>query len=92
MLPSFRDDLFKKEHKHAKGVVRQVDPKKIIYLKQVLMGEKGRTSPDQITYSERGNIQGAQFYAVAAKVYEKAKQNGLGQEIPTGWFLQDVRD
>jgi alanine dehydrogenase len=30
---------------------------------------QGRTSRDQITYSERGNIQGAQFHAVATVVY-----------------------
>ena len=53
---------------------------------------KGRTSPDQITYSERGNLQGTQFHAVAGKVYELAKQAGLGREIPTEWFLQDIRD
>ncbi|HLH95826.1 MAG TPA: hypothetical protein VKW08_12000 [Xanthobacteraceae bacterium] len=53
---------------------------------------KGRTSADQITYSERGNLQGAQFYAVAGKVYELAKCAGLGREIPTEWFLQDIRN
>jgi hypothetical protein len=35
---------------------------------------------------------GAQFEAVAAQVYEKARDKGLGQEIPTDWFLQDTRD
>jgi ornithine cyclodeaminase/alanine dehydrogenase-like protein (mu-crystallin family) len=53
---------------------------------------KGRSSADQITYSERGNLQGAQFHAVAGKVYELAKGAGLGREIPTEWFLQDIRD
>jgi ornithine cyclodeaminase/alanine dehydrogenase-like protein (mu-crystallin family) len=53
---------------------------------------KGRTSRDEITYSERGNLQGAQFFAVAGKVYELAKQAGLGREIPTEWFLQDIRN
>ena len=52
----------------------------------------GRTSADQITYSERGNLQGAQFYAVAGKVYEAARRAGLGREIPTEWFLQDIRN
>ena len=52
----------------------------------------GRTSSEQITYSERGNIQGAQFHAVAAVVYEAARSRGLGREIPTEWFLQDIRD
>ncbi|HXF53084.1 MAG TPA: thiamine pyrophosphate-dependent enzyme [Hyphomicrobiaceae bacterium] len=54
--------------------------------------KKGRTSPDQITYSERGNLQGAQFYAVAGRAYELARAQGLGHEIPTAWFLQDIRD
>jgi ornithine cyclodeaminase/alanine dehydrogenase-like protein (mu-crystallin family) len=53
---------------------------------------RGRTSPDQITFSERGNIQGAQFHAVAGKVYEMAAARGLGREIPTSWFLQDIRN
>jgi ornithine cyclodeaminase/alanine dehydrogenase-like protein (mu-crystallin family) len=53
---------------------------------------KGRTTPDQITYSERGNLQGAQFYAVAGKVYELVRRAGLGREIPTEWFLQDIRN
>jgi alanine dehydrogenase len=52
----------------------------------------GRTSPEHVTYSERGNIQGAQFHAVAAVVYEAALAQGLGREIPTDWFLQDIRD
>jgi hypothetical protein len=25
-------------------------------------------------------------------VYRKVKEQGLGQEIPTDWFLQDIRD
>ncbi len=52
----------------------------------------GRSSDTQITYSERGNIQGAQFYAVAGAVYEAAMRLGKGREIPTDWFLQDIRD
>jgi len=53
---------------------------------------KGRTDSGQITYSERGNLQGAQFFAVAGKIFEAAKRAGLGREIPTEWFLQDIRD
>jgi alanine dehydrogenase len=68
-------------------------PDKRITLADLVHGKvKGRTSADQITYSERGNLQGAQFYAVAGKVYEAAKRAGLGREIPTEWFLQDIRN
>jgi len=64
-----------------------------VFFADILSGaKKGRTSDKQITYSERGNIQGAQFFAVAGRVYELAKERGLGRELPTEWFLQDIRD
>jgi ornithine cyclodeaminase/alanine dehydrogenase-like protein (mu-crystallin family) len=64
-----------------------------VYLADLVEGRHpGRTSDDQITYAERGNLQGAQFYAVAARVYERAKAEGLGRTIPTEWLLQDIRD
>jgi ornithine cyclodeaminase/alanine dehydrogenase-like protein (mu-crystallin family) len=53
---------------------------------------EGRTSDEEITWSERGNLQGAQFYAVAGRVYELARREKLGYEIPTELFLQDIRD
>lgn len=53
---------------------------------------RGRTSRDQISYSERGNLQGNQFWALAGRIYELAKAQGVGREIPTDWFLQDIRD
>jgi alanine dehydrogenase len=68
-------------------------PDRRVTLADLVAGKvKGRSSPDQITYSERGNLQGAQFHAVAGKVYELAKRAGLGRGIPTEWFLQDIRD
>jgi ornithine cyclodeaminase/alanine dehydrogenase-like protein (mu-crystallin family) len=64
-----------------------------VSLADILTGQKkGRTARDQITYSERGNLQGAQFFAVGGVVYEAAKKAGLGREIPTEWFLQDIRN
>jgi ornithine cyclodeaminase/alanine dehydrogenase-like protein (mu-crystallin family) len=80
----------KKAGKRGHGVIAE---NRVVFLEELLMGQKtGRTSGTQITYSERGNIQGAQFFAVAAKVYELAKAKGLGREIPTDWLLQDIRD
>jgi alanine dehydrogenase len=68
-------------------------PDKRVTLADLAMGKvKGRTGRDQITYSERGNLQGAQFFAVAGKIYELAKRAGLGRKLPTEWFLQDIRD
>jgi len=85
--PKFGDG---RRNKKAHGITI---PEKRVTLADLVNGKaKGRTSADQITYSERGNLQGAQFYAVAANVYEMAKAEGLGFEIPTPLFLQDVRN
>ena len=80
----------KKKNKRAHGVAM---PDKVIYFADILEGtNRGRTSSSQITYSERGNLQGNQFHAVAGRTYELAKERGLGNEVPTEWFLQDIRD
>ena len=51
-----------------------------------------REGDGDITFSEQGNIQGAQFFAVAGLVYELARERELGRELPTSWFPQDIRD
>jgi len=84
------DFQMKRAGQRGHGVIAE---DRAIFLEELLSGKKkGRTSDKQITYSERGNIQGAQFFAVAGKVYELAKERGLGREIPTEWLLQDIRD
>jgi alanine dehydrogenase len=68
-------------------------PRKRVSLAAILDGSHpGRTSADEISYSERGNLQGAQFHAVAGRIYEAARAAGLGRELPTEWLLQDIRD
>jgi alanine dehydrogenase len=52
----------------------------------------GRTSPDDITFFINSGTQGLQFAAVAGRVYQLAKERGLGRSVPTEWFLQDIRD
>lgn len=52
----------------------------------------GRTSPEQITLFINTGTQGLQFAAVAGRVYEAARARGLGQSMPSEWFLQDIRD
>ena len=65
---------------------------RVVFLQQLLAGEEGRPSATAVTYSARGNIQGAQFFAVAGRAYEMAKAKGLGRDLPTEWLLQDIRD
>lgn len=52
----------------------------------------GRTRRDQITFYRNVGNQGLQFSSVGGWVYEQARAAGIGREIPTEWFLQDIRD
>jgi alanine dehydrogenase len=52
----------------------------------------GRSSDAQTSFFLNVGAIGAQFEGVAAAVYNRAREQGLGTEIPTDWFLQDIRD
>jgi ornithine cyclodeaminase/alanine dehydrogenase-like protein (mu-crystallin family) len=59
----------------------------------VLTGKaQGRTSREQITHYRTTGNWGVQFSSTGGLVYEKAKAAGLGRELPTEWFLQDIRN
>ena len=53
---------------------------------------KGRNNADQVTFYRNVGNQGLQFSSVGGYVYTVCKKQGLGKEIPTEWFLQDIRD
>ncbi|HZD41263.1 MAG TPA: hypothetical protein VE131_11110 [Terriglobales bacterium] len=62
-------------------------------LTDVMSGKlAGRTDPSQVTFFVNSGTQGLQFASTAGYVVREAKRRGLGQEIPTSWFLQDIRD
>ncbi len=52
----------------------------------------GRTDAEQITFYQNTGFQGLQFSSVGGLVYRRAREAGLGRELPTEWFLQDIRD
>lgn len=52
----------------------------------------GRTTREQITFYRNVGNQGLQFSSVGGLVFELAKANGVGREIPTDWFLEDIRN
>ena len=82
-------------HTHGRGrrPPEGRDAPRVVLLEEVLTGAaQVRLGRDDITFSERGNIQGAQFFAVAGHVYEQCRERGLGRPLPTEWFLQDIRD
>ncbi len=93
--PKFRGhDYYRKlVHEGVKSGNTYPVAEKTVSMEELLSGTKpGRTAPEQITFSERGNLQGAQFHAVAGRVYEAARARGLGREVPTEWFLQTERN
>ncbi|MFQ5539634.1 MAG: ornithine cyclodeaminase family protein [Candidatus Binatia bacterium] len=53
---------------------------------------KGRADDRQTTWFLNLGVMGVQFEAVCATVYHEARKNGIGQEIPTEWFTQSIRD
>lgn len=53
---------------------------------------QGRTSSEQITFYRNVGNQGLQFSSVGGLVYEQAIARDIGREIPTDWFLEDIRN
>ena len=51
----------------------------------------GRASPEDITVFKNNVGLGLQFAAVASRVYEDAKREGIGRVLPDEWFLQHMK-
>ena len=84
---------------NAEEISRIPNPKVDIFsrdfplLTDVMSGKlKGRTDKNQVTFFANSGTQGLQFASTAGYVVREAKRRGLGQQIPTDWFLQDIRD
>ena len=84
---------------NAEEIKRIANPKVDIFsqefplLTDIMSGKiKGRTDRNQVTFFANSGTQGLQFASTAGYVVREAKRRGLGQEIPTSWFLQDIRD
>jgi alanine dehydrogenase len=72
--------------------VAQVPENRRHHLNDILLNRVyGREGEKEINmFMSEGT--GVQFAAVAYRAYMLAKQVGAGKEIPTDWFLQDIRD
>jgi alanine dehydrogenase len=51
----------------------------------------GRTSDRQITFFLNNIGTGVQFAAMGYCAYKAAKEKGFGHEIPSEWFMQDIK-
>ncbi len=73
-------------------------PARRVPLVDLILGRaKGRLNQDEVSASGGGRLggglkQGMQFATVGSLVYDLVKQAQLGKEVPTEWFLQDIRD
>jgi ornithine cyclodeaminase/alanine dehydrogenase-like protein (mu-crystallin family) len=56
----------------------------------VLGRAQGRTSPDQVSCFLNYVGLGYQFAAVGSVVNRKARELGVGRDLPTDWFTEDV--
>ncbi|HUF41335.1 MAG TPA: ornithine cyclodeaminase family protein [Verrucomicrobiae bacterium] len=59
---------------------------------ELIAGKRpGRTSDKQITFFLNNVGTGVQFAAMGYCAYKAAKEMGIGHEIPSEWFMQDVK-
>ena len=91
-------------HVAAKGVVieervegrgwqlaEDVDFEALPTLPELVVGRvEGRGSDAEVTCFINNIGLGYQFAAAGSVVYRKAKERGLGHELPTDWFTEDV--
>ncbi len=64
---------------------------KLPTLPQLIAGQvQGRAREDQVTCFLNNIGLGYQFAACGALVYKKAREKGVGVELPTDWFTEDV--
>ena len=68
-----------------------LDFRKLPTLPELIIGKvTGRASDQEVTCFMNNIGLGYQFAAAGAVVYRNAKANGLGHELPTDWFTEDV--
>jgi ornithine cyclodeaminase/alanine dehydrogenase-like protein (mu-crystallin family) len=72
---------------------------RLVSLPSLITGATSGRSNDQEISASSGvkvggedSVKGLQFVTVGSLVYDRAKAAGLGREVPTEWFLQDIRD
>ncbi|HZN28969.1 MAG TPA: hypothetical protein VFB88_06370, partial [Xanthobacteraceae bacterium] len=69
----------------------EIDFKTLPTLPELVIGRvEGRRSDGEVTCFINNIGLGYQFAAAGSLVYRKAKERGLGQELPTDWFTEDV--
>ena len=88
---SARDVVLAKEANEHAWSDRGIDFDKLPTIPDLITGRaQGRQSDGEVTCFLNNIGLGYQFAAAGAVVYRKAKGSGLGHELPTDWFTEDV--
>ncbi len=77
------------------NLAEEIGWKKLVTLPELLIDQKtgknetrGRTSRSQVTCILNPLGMGYQFAAVGSMIHKRAKEQGVGQELPTDWFTE----
>jgi ornithine cyclodeaminase/alanine dehydrogenase-like protein (mu-crystallin family) len=83
--------LAKKANEHGWSAFKEIDFAKLPTISDLIAGKaEGRRTDQEVTCFMNNIGLGYQFAAAGAVVYRKAKGSGLGHELPTDWFTEDV--
>jgi ornithine cyclodeaminase/alanine dehydrogenase-like protein (mu-crystallin family) len=86
-------DLVVPETTKGKGwsLAGEIDFSSLDTLPDLVAGTvEGRQNDDQVTCFINNLGLGYQFAAVGSLVYRKAREQGVGRDMPTDWFTEDV--
>ena len=92
-------DRFKPRHRACgtrpkvmrKAVRAAIGEHELPNLHDLVLGRaQGRTAPEQVTCFLNYVGLGYQFAAVGSVVNRKAREQGVGRDLPTDWFTEDV--
>jgi len=90
-VAGMENELAKAPKAVKKGKIKA--PEEVPTLSELVLGlASGRVSSEQVTFFDNNEGSGLQFAACGALVYQRALERGLGHELPSEWFLQDIRD
>jgi alanine dehydrogenase len=72
---------------------------RLVALADIITGRaEGRLKDEEISASSgikvggEDSVKGLQFVTVSSLIYDRAREAGLGREVPRDWFLQTIRD
>ena len=81
----------KTANEHAWTAPKEFDFNKLPTLPDLIVGNaQGRNGDGEVTCFLNNIGLGYQFAAAGSVVYRKAKDSGLGHNLPTEWFTEDV--